>query len=56
MKGPGAEDWYMVYHRHPLGSSDGNHRVTCIDKMIFEEDGTIRPIKMTFEGVTANPF
>ena len=52
-KGPGKADWYIVYHRHPLGAVDGNHRVTCIDRLYFEEDGSIRPVKMTFEGVEA---
>lgn len=52
-KGPGKDEWYIVYHRHPLGAKDGNNRVTCIDRMYFEPDGTIRPIKMTFEGVPA---
>ena len=54
-KGPREDDWYIVYHRHPLGATDGNHRVTCIDRMYFEADGTIRPVKMTFEGVVAMP-
>ena len=50
-KGKGEDEWYIVYHRHPLGATDGNHRVTCIDRMYFEADGTIRPVKMTFCGV-----
>lgn len=44
-------DWYIVYHRRPLGETDGNHRVVCIDKMEFEPDGRIKPVKITFEGV-----
>jgi len=48
---PGTDEWYIVYHRRPLGETDGNHRVTCIDKMYFEKDGTIKPVKITFEGV-----
>ena len=43
--------WYIVYHRHPLGSTDGNDRVVCIDEMHFDENGRILPVKMTFEGV-----
>ena len=35
----------------PLDETDGNHRVTCIDRLVFEKDGTIRPVKITFEGV-----
>ena len=42
---------YIVYHRHPLGSKDGNNRVTCIDVLEFDDAGNILPVKMTFEGV-----
>ena len=49
---PGSKDWYIVYHRRPLGETDGNHRVTCIDKMEFDENGFIKPVKITFEGVS----
>ncbi|NEU10464.1 family 43 glycosylhydrolase [Flavihumibacter sp. R14] len=42
--------WYMVYHRRPLGQTDRNHRVTCIDEMKFKGD-SILPVKITFEGV-----
>ena len=48
---PNTEDYYIVYHRHPLGDKDGNHRVTCIDKMTFDEEGFINPVTITFEGV-----
>jgi beta-xylosidase len=47
------DSWYIVYHRHPLGDDNGNDRVTCIDKLEFDKDGNILPVKMTFEGVTA---
>lgn len=50
---PGTEDYYIVYHRHPLGDDDGNHRVTCIDRMTFDKNGRINPVKITFEGVAA---
>jgi predicted GH43/DUF377 family glycosyl hydrolase len=48
---PGSDDWYIIYHRRPLQTKDGNHRETCIDRMYFNEDGTIQPVKITFEGV-----
>lgn len=41
------DEYYIVYHRHPLGSTDGNNRVVCIDRLEFAEDGTILPVKMT---------
>lgn len=50
---PGTDDWYIVYHRRPLGETDANHRVICIDRMEFGEDGKINPVKITFEGVAA---
>ncbi len=53
---PGTDDWYMVYHRRPIPNEGRDHRVTCLDVMEFNEDGTIKPIKMTFEGVEANPL
>ena len=48
---PGADRWFIVYHRRPLGEINGNHRVTCIDEMYFDEKGFIKPVKLTFEGV-----
>lgn len=48
---PGRDVYYIVYHRRPLGERDGNHRVTCIDRMEFDEQGFIKPVKITFEGV-----
>ena len=48
---PGQDVYYIVYHRRPLGETDGNHRVTCIDRMEFDDQGLIKPVKITFEGV-----
>lgn len=48
---PGTDDYYIVYHRRPLNTTDGNHRETCIDRMYFDKEGHILPIKMTVEGV-----
>ncbi|MFT3684433.1 MAG: glycoside hydrolase family 43 protein [Phycisphaerales bacterium] len=45
------DGWYIIYHRRPLGETDGNHRVVCIDKMEFDADGKIKPVKITFDGV-----
>ena len=53
IKYPGKDQYYIVYHRRPLGETNGNHRVTCIDKMEFDADGLIKPVKITFEGVDA---
>ncbi len=47
----GKNRWLMVYHRRPLDRKGGNDRVTCIDEMYFDEQGFIKPVKMTNEGV-----
>lgn len=56
-KGPGhhgfladREDddrWYIVYHRRPLTETDCNSRQLCIDRMIFADDGSILPVRMS---------
>ena len=48
---PGSGRWYIVYHRRPLGETDRNHRVVCIDELHFTADGRIAPVKITMEGV-----
>ncbi|MGN6279546.1 MAG: glycoside hydrolase family 43 protein [Sphingomonas sp.] len=50
---PGTDDWYIVYHRRPLGDDKGDHRQLAIDRMTFNADGTIKPVVMTTQGVTA---
>lgn len=53
---PGTDEWYVVYHRRPLGETDANHRVVCIDRMHFTSDGRIEPVVITNEGVPARPL
>jgi beta-xylosidase len=48
--------WLIIYHRRPLGETDGNHRVTCIDEMFFDEKGFIKQVKITHEGVSKMPL
>ncbi|HUZ58532.1 MAG TPA: hypothetical protein VMU83_07110 [Hanamia sp.] len=48
---PGTDDWYIIYHRRPLGETNGNHRVVCIDRMYFDKEGNILPVKITKDGV-----
>ena len=52
----GADTWYIVYHRRPLGETDRNHRVVCIDELRFTPDGRIEPVRITREGVEADPI
>ena len=51
---PKSGKYYIVYHRRPLGETNGNHRVVCIDEMHFDANGEIHPVKITFEGVKAD--
>ncbi len=48
---PGTDEWYIVYHRRPLNETSAHNRVTCIDRIEFDENGMIKPVKITFEGV-----
>ena len=48
---PRKDQWYIVYHRRPLTETDGNSRVTCIDRIYFDESGFIKPVVITNEGV-----
>lgn len=51
-----GEDYYIIYHRHDNPHSNrGFHRQVCIDKLIFEADGSIREVVPTHEGVTLHP-
>ncbi len=52
LQAPGTDEYVIVYHRRPLTEADGNHRVVCIDRLRCDAQGRIRPVKMTFEGVT----
>ncbi|RFU78448.1 glycoside hydrolase, family 43 [Trichoderma arundinaceum] len=43
---PDTDIYYILYHRHPLGSTDGNDRHLAYDRLYFNDDGTIEPVKM----------
>ena len=51
MHNPRTDAWYIVYHRRPLNETAANNRATCIDRMYFDKDGKILPVKQTFQGV-----
>ncbi len=49
---PGKDEWYIVYHRRPESEKGRrDSRETCIDKMEFDENGLIKPVIITREGV-----
>jgi len=53
---PGEDKWYIIYHRRPVGRRGANDRVLCIEKMEFDEQGMIKPVKITTEGVEPHPL
>ncbi len=56
LRSPGSGKWYIVYHRRPLGERDANHRVVCIDELHFDDQGLIRPVTITKDGVPRDPL
>lgn len=50
---PSRDEFYMVYHRFKIPGGDGTHRETCIDRLSFNTDGTIVPVKPTLQGLQA---
>ena len=55
LRSPRSGQWYIVYHRRPLGQTDRNSRVVCIDEMKFDSSGAILPVVITREGVARDP-
>lgn len=53
---PGTDEHLICYHRRPLEETDPNARVVCLDRLIFNSDGTLCPVQQTFEGVNAHPL
>ena len=51
LQAPDSGKWYIVYHRRPLGETDRNHRVVCIDELRFDAGGMIMPVVITKTGV-----
>ena len=56
LQSPASGRWYIVYHRRPLGETDRNHRVVSVDELHFDDRGFIRPVRITAEGVAADPI
>lgn len=48
---PSTDEWMIVYHRINkwyLKDAPGVHREVCIDRLQFNDDGTIQPVVPTF--------
>ncbi len=54
---PNTDIWHIVYHRFnrpngiTMGGAAGFNREVCIDKLEFNEDGSIKPVEPTVEGI-----
>lgn len=44
-------EWYVVYHNGALPDGCGFRRSVCLDRIFYNEDGTMRRMVMTSEGV-----
>ncbi|KAL2818476.1 glycosyl hydrolase [Aspergillus cavernicola] len=53
---PDDENYYIVYHRRYLNDTARDHRVVCIDRMEFDEEGNILPVNITTIGVQGRPL
>lgn len=49
---PGSDEWWCIYHHHP-GNAD---RQISIDRMVFNDDGSIAPVVPTLEGPPSRPL
>ncbi len=53
---PDSNQYYIIYHRRPKGETGRDSRETCIEVMEFDEDGLIKPVTITTEGVKSHPL
>lgn len=53
---PGTDEWYILYHRFEIeqygnveefSEDAGSHREVCMDRLYFDDDGNIIPVKPT---------
>lgn len=45
-------DWYFIYHNGGINTVGGSfRRSVCIDRLYYNDDGTLRRVQMTTEGV-----
>ena len=43
---------YFIYHNGALEKGGSHRRSVCIDRLFYNEDGTMRPVVMTSKGVS----
>ncbi len=54
LKHPKRDEWYIAYHRinkNYLNDGPGYHREVCIDRLYFDKEGRILPVKPTLKGI-----
>jgi len=57
---PGTDEWFIIYHRFTrpngisMGDAAGFNREVCIDRLAFNEDGSIIQTIPTLEGLDAD--
>ena len=59
VRNPTTGDWFVVYHRYETKQEHGPYksgRKIAIDRLDFNADGTIRPVRMTDDGPPASPL
>nr|WP_242009097.1 glycoside hydrolase family 43 protein [Robertkochia solimangrovi] len=46
------DTWYFIYHNGGIQPNGGSfHRSVCVDQLYYNEDGTMRRVVMTSEGI-----
>lgn len=53
---PGCDEHCIAYHRRPLGETDQNHRVVCLERLEFLPDGHILPVRLSHNGIGPRPL
>ena len=48
------DQWYLFYHHNAFSPNDDKRRSVQIEKLYFNEDGTIKEVKETMRGVGIN--
>ncbi|HEY0000257.1 MAG TPA: family 43 glycosylhydrolase, partial [Actinoplanes sp.] len=51
IQAPGTDDWYIVYHRFAIPGGNGTNRESTIDRLVFNADGTIKPVVPTLKSI-----
>ena len=45
-------NWYFIYHNGGINPTGGSfRRSVCIERLYYNEDGTMKRIQMTTEGI-----